>query len=152
MTRPIVKTIQSLLDQSYCFFIQRSKTNLATSSTVASSSIRKAYTRDLPTTAMICRHPIRKSSFLNPINSTTGSNVVQPNSRPMKTTGSNQHNVLVNHIYADLCIPELATAFWYVVKPLLPFPRSVPKVLSHDGKACKEPNIDVSLLISPPSE
>lgn len=35
MTRPIVKTIQSLLDQSWCLLIKRIKTHLATSSTVA---------------------------------------------------------------------------------------------------------------------
>jgi hypothetical protein len=50
MTRPIVKTIQSLLDQSWCLFIQRNKTHLATSSTaqsvINSQGIRDGLTDD----------------------------------------------------------------------------------------------------------
>ena len=36
-------------------------------------------------------------------------------------------------------------AFWYVVIAFTPF-TSVPKVLSHDGSAWREPKVEVSLI------
>ena len=80
-------------------------------------------------------------SNLNPVRSTTGSNVVHPTSRPMKMTSGSQ----LAPRRGGCSSLELQIAFWYVVKMSVPSGWGVPKLFSQEGKACIDPNDEVSL-------